>query len=863
MNGPEGAFAPNRGKNTNVMSLRTLRLVCPGFLPGVKIEATAIIACPASEVHRSPTLWLAACENAIGHLSKTCPNQRRGAERMRAAISAARNISPLTWSMALDATTWRGEGRPDNAFTAKMPKLITPQGQNRAAMCIMALGRDLGLSSDRAGEFGDSALFESENEEKTQQLQTALLCPQARFVVNVYNHLGNEDSETKGISLHTGEEQSRKPGRYALFRHLSYVVSQAMKPSIRTYDKFAAEVLGADWRTELFLGGDETPSPSNTAERKRVNQVYKTLSDYVQDQLGKDRGLKYTIGKGKAWETLVYAMPFKSETPIIKTVVERLYQEDQFDGGVKEGKDEGKKRVPDFNVKGDPKTEAMAAVFGLLPETQELPHVVEAIAKNGLVASTRTAVNEESIIDIMRMFSRSVARGSFIPRNEDHDEGTIGCGEPGRVEDLLPAFLDQADVHSFAADDRLLERKLMHELGDAWRILRSKLPLSREALSGINKKPILSAFGDKNKSKTVPSKGQLSEIHISTCSVSVDFDSKLAERFLSHEPKVEKEERAPAGGKKGKTRKKKSAAALEEDKAKGLNIQKARRLAIEFSMLIVQHVLRVDIGKFRVLWGALDREGMLKTTLQKTPYALDSPDVGGQNISFLDPDQVAIIGGDGAGEDPMGGEEQPEEGGADIEEGMGCEGVAASKETPVGQDNILIDLENWEKVTGRISLSDATSMDLSTRTTVTISALAMPATDSSANSNDSTNGVNATTSPTAHSRGRDGVATAPTVAGLVPEAEEAGGRRSDASKKRSLSVLGTLSSGIRQEEQENPARPAVRPKVTAASHSAGTLNFETSTHFNTPIALSAARDAMEFEKRAVAAKPPGIKEDIG
>lgn len=55
MNGPESAFAPNRGKNTNVMSLHTLRLVCPAFLPGVKMEATAVIACPASEVHRSPT----------------------------------------------------------------------------------------------------------------------------------------------------------------------------------------------------------------------------------------------------------------------------------------------------------------------------------------------------------------------------------------------------------------------------------------------------------------------------------------------------------------------------------------------------------------------------------------------------------------------------------------------------------------------------------------------------------------------------------------------------------------------------------------------------------------------------------------
>lgn len=52
---------------------------------------------------------------------------------------------------------------PDHlAFHSARPALITPQGQNRACMAIIALGPGLKLPLDRAGEFGSSKLFDDD-----------------------------------------------------------------------------------------------------------------------------------------------------------------------------------------------------------------------------------------------------------------------------------------------------------------------------------------------------------------------------------------------------------------------------------------------------------------------------------------------------------------------------------------------------------------------------------------------------------------------------------------------------------------------------------------------------------------------------
>lgn len=53
---------------------------------------------------------------------------------------------------------------PGQEFLSAAPVLITPQGQNRAAMAIIALGGDLGILPSRAGEFGESNFFPDNSE---------------------------------------------------------------------------------------------------------------------------------------------------------------------------------------------------------------------------------------------------------------------------------------------------------------------------------------------------------------------------------------------------------------------------------------------------------------------------------------------------------------------------------------------------------------------------------------------------------------------------------------------------------------------------------------------------------------------------
>ncbi|CBJ30706.1 expressed unknown protein [Ectocarpus siliculosus] len=852
MNGSESRAAENRGKNTNVMSERTLQTVCSGFIGGVKMESTAMVACPALEIHRTPRLWCIAARKAIGHLSKTCAQEAAEAKRMLSAIKAAEeSVEGPSWSTALDGTTWRGEGCPSGDFTDNMPKLITPQGQNRAAMCIMVLGPELGLSSARAGEFGESALFESDSESKTEQLKTALSCPKALFCVNVYNHLGYSDCMAKGDNLHTGETESRKPAHYALFRRLGYVVQQVMNPSTTVYDAFAIEVMGPGWRDKLYPGGGDTPSPSTQEETRGVNKMFQRLSSYVNRTLVDAPALRCKTNKGKQWETLVYAIALHPNRPIVKAIVERLYQEDQsYDEDQSVSNEDGdKKKARRFTRSSDPKPEAIQALFSLLPRTQGLPRVLETIAEKGLVNATKTLAVEESTTDILRAFCQSVARGSFIIPS---GQGTVGCSTPARsVEDLLPSFVDEGHVDMFAANNGSLSSKLQNTLETCWNAFKPHVK-SPEGLLGINKKPVLGFLSASNKTVTVPGKGDKCEVHISTSSVPIEFDSALTGHFLSYEEEVQEGVRGKKDAPEGTPGTKKSPEELEKARERCLLKKKARRLAIEFSMLIVQQVLEVDVAKFSLLWGALDGKGILKTTLQNTPSALDTGN-GGQISSFFYQDRLDIIHGATAGKVPMAGaEEEQLDDGAEMQEEMG-EGLGTGNDTSV--DNVLIDLGNGVTFTGRVSMNDVTS--LARPTAVTISLLAAA---------DETDGDNATDSPTANSRGSDGFPTTPTYAG---PAQETGDRSSGSSRKRSLSTSGAPSSGIRREEQVHTARRAdvprlpVRPRLSAESSTGGTANYAADANFTRPSALGAARAGLGVQESTSAAKLPGNATDIG
>lgn len=55
-------------------------------------------------------------------------------------------------------------GSPNKAFKDSAPKMITIQGQNRAAMAISVFAEELGIDKAHGGRFGGIQLFEDDGE---------------------------------------------------------------------------------------------------------------------------------------------------------------------------------------------------------------------------------------------------------------------------------------------------------------------------------------------------------------------------------------------------------------------------------------------------------------------------------------------------------------------------------------------------------------------------------------------------------------------------------------------------------------------------------------------------------------------------
>ena len=55
-------------------------------------------------------------------------------------------------------------GQPNDAYVVKLPTLITPQGQNRAAVMISVFAEKFGLPKSRGGRHGNTDLFVGEGE---------------------------------------------------------------------------------------------------------------------------------------------------------------------------------------------------------------------------------------------------------------------------------------------------------------------------------------------------------------------------------------------------------------------------------------------------------------------------------------------------------------------------------------------------------------------------------------------------------------------------------------------------------------------------------------------------------------------------
>lgn len=54
--------------------------------------------------------------------------------------------------------------KPNAAFVDAAPRMITIQGQNRAAMMISVFADEFGLDKSRGGRYGHTPLFEGDGE---------------------------------------------------------------------------------------------------------------------------------------------------------------------------------------------------------------------------------------------------------------------------------------------------------------------------------------------------------------------------------------------------------------------------------------------------------------------------------------------------------------------------------------------------------------------------------------------------------------------------------------------------------------------------------------------------------------------------
>ncbi|CAM9642250.1 unnamed protein product [Sphacelaria rigidula] len=118
---------------------------------------------------------------------------------------------PIKWGDVLGACFWDVEtgGKPNKAFVKQRPVLITPQGQNRAAIMASVFSDKFGLAKSRGGRYGGLELFDgNEAAERFAELKKSLSESGAILPATVINFLSYNDARTKGQGSHTHEAGS-------------------------------------------------------------------------------------------------------------------------------------------------------------------------------------------------------------------------------------------------------------------------------------------------------------------------------------------------------------------------------------------------------------------------------------------------------------------------------------------------------------------------------------------------------------------------------------------------------------------------------------------------------------------------------
>ncbi|CBN74351.1 expressed unknown protein [Ectocarpus siliculosus] len=573
MNGPETGDSTNLGKNSNIMTEKTLQHVAQQFTGGFKFEATAMVACPSRRTWAHPRAWCTVYNEAVReHLSG--PEQAEVKEQLETAIGEAlAEGTDLSWETALAATTWPNDDvLPSKEFVSAAPSLITPQGQNRAAMAVIALAGDLGCPLSRAGEFGQSNLFPEDSAAKTLELAKVLTGEHAKFQVNVYNFLDYAAAAEKGTNLHKGESQSRKPGHFAVISGLGRLVRALNNPELRLCEEYAKEVMGDGWRRNLHPMGS-VDGTRNKAEQATVAAAWKVLNFHVKKILEGEGALRKM--KGNSWESLVYGKGLDEDSPIIKAIMARFWKEDELNGL--------------DSAASKPLPQCLTACFGLLRTTQASPKLAAVILEHGIVNSVKDFALDEGHLDVVRMLALSIAGGAL--RAVDGENRMVVEGAAA----LLPTFVSPEEQALFEADDGKRKKQLLDVLETYWKPVIYALGSNKNKfVTAINKKALSGRIGQSNKTVTTPGPGK--PLHISIDASRVEFDQAVVTTFLLFEGTQEKDK---------------------------VNSKLARQLAVEFAMLCVERVLD-DRTKFDAFFGALDKNSWVKNVLQTNPASWQS-----------------------------------------------------------------------------------------------------------------------------------------------------------------------------------------------------------------------------------------------
>ncbi|CAN0077082.1 unnamed protein product [Scytosiphon promiscuus] len=602
MNGANPENCDNAGLNANVHSIGTIRHTAESFADGVNSASTQMILCPARAEFGDREGWtkttLKAATATIDMTDITLTSeQATELARIKAASSDLLTVSKtrdLQWPEVMKAV-WdmKKGGKAPAEFLERAPFMITVQGQNRAAVFIMALADDLGARVKRAGQFGYEDLFPDDGGcgANLAKLKKALMDDNAFLPATICDHLTYRESTEMGRRQHKAEKHSRKTGLYSAVEMGAMIVRQAFCPESNGCKNILREVLGDDWEREW-------KSSDKDAKRLQAGLAAHIKNDVM------DTGT--SMYRGAAIETLVYAHGLERHF-IVDVIMERLLKEDEAmiaaatscndeSDDEAQRKKSGKRGCSNFRV------EVLAALFGLMEPNQRTPELVQCISDAGIVSGLGELIKQLGRNGIVQRLVRSALERQHLDQPREDDKGIFLDAIPDLVSVEDAAALGAENGNGLREAEQLALKLFVRCFQKG-----SLLPAQKKKwLTTINKRCLNNYLNSSNQTEVCPGRDKQPVLSVS-CTPITFYRRTLLEYEHSEDIRPYK-----------------------EDESKGRD---GRRLSIELTALVVDRVIRRlaegddakqerALDNFKKIVAALDRNGWLFAALSNKPEGL-------------------------------------------------------------------------------------------------------------------------------------------------------------------------------------------------------------------------------------------------